>query len=153
MVKHRKGFALLDVIIGSAMLAVGLAVVISISSRSLTRQTNAEKQITASWLADELISMVLVVGPDEYEKAYPTSDRFDHPFQDFSYELSLDGDSEYLPVRTIAVVFWEAGGGQKSLTIETEIARVHGEPVDRLPAEPVDREARYWADVEARESN
>ncbi|MAI67859.1 MAG: hypothetical protein CMJ26_08295 [Phycisphaerae bacterium] len=153
MVKQRNGFALLDVIIGSAMLAVGLAVVISISSRSLTRQTNAEKQITASWLADELISMVLIVGPDEYEKAYPKTDQFDPPFQDFSYEIALDGDSEYLPVHAIVTVFWVVGGGEKSLAIETEIARVHGEPVDRSPAEPVDREARYWEDIEARELN
>lgn len=153
MVERRLGFALLDVIIGSAMLAVGLAVVISISSRSLTRQANAEKQITASWLADELISMVLVVGPDEYEKAYPKADRFEYPFQDFSYELTLDGDSEYLPVHTIVTVYWDAGGTQHALILETEVSRLHGEPVDRLPAEIVDREARYWELIEARESN
>ena len=59
--KRRKGIALIDVIIGSVMLAVGLAVVISMSSRSLLRQSNAERQITASWLADELLTMALVV--------------------------------------------------------------------------------------------
>ena len=75
--KHRNGLALIDVIIGSAMLAVGLAVVISMSSRSLVRQGNAERQITASWLADELLTMVLVVGPDEYAKSYPNSGQFE----------------------------------------------------------------------------
>ena len=62
---HHRGLALIDVIIGSSMLAIGLAVIISMSSRSLIRQGDAERQITASWLADELLTMALVVGPDE----------------------------------------------------------------------------------------
>ena len=66
MVKQRRhGLALIDVIIGSVMLAVGLAIVISMSSRSLLRQGDAERQITASWLADEIFAMILVVGPEE----------------------------------------------------------------------------------------
>ena len=153
MVKQRKGFALLDVIIGSAMLAVGLAVVISISSRSLTRQANAEQQIIAAWLADELISMALVVGPDEYEKAFPKSDSFDPPFAQFSYDISFDGDSEYLPVHTVVKVFWDSAGAEHSINLETEIARLHGEKADRIPAEAVDREARYWEKVESRGAN
>jgi|TARA_B100000959_G_scaffold221818_1_gene234656 Tfp pilus assembly protein PilV len=147
MVKHRKGFALVDVIVGSTMLAIGLAVVISISSRSLTRQSYAEQQITASWLADELLSMALVVGPDEYEKYYPNSDRFDPPFDSFSYEITFDGDSEYYPVHTVATIYW-GSKGQHLLQLETDIARVHGEPVERLPAEEIDREARYWEGIE-----
>ena len=52
---RQRGFALMDVIIGATILGVGLAVVISMSSRSLARQAEAEKQITASWLALSLI--------------------------------------------------------------------------------------------------
>jgi Tfp pilus assembly protein PilV len=153
MVNRRNGFALLDVIIGSAMLAVGLAVVISISSRSLTRQANAEQQIAAAWLADELISMALVIGPDEYEKAYPKADFFDPPFKRFSYEITFDGDSEYLPVHTVVQVFWDSAGAEHSVTLETELSRVHGEKIDRLPAEAIDREARYWEYIESMGTN
>lgn len=152
MVSHRKGVALIDVIIGSAMLAVGLAVVISMSSRSLARQANAEKQITASWLADEILSMVIVVGPDEYAKAYPKHGQFEQPFDAFTYEIEIEDESLYLPVNATAIISWDAIGGKHSVEIETKIARRHGEPVDRLPAEPVDRELRYWEELEARES-
>jgi hypothetical protein len=151
MVKRtRHGLALIDVIIGSAMLVVGLAVVISMSSRSLIRQGNAERQITASWLADELLTMALIVGPDEYGKVYPNSGRFDPPFEEFGYEIDLDEDSFYMPVKSTATVFWEVSGNERSITIETLIARRQGEPIDRLPVEPIDREARYWEEIEAR---
>lgn len=147
---NRRGIALFDVIIGSAMLAVGLAVVISMSSRSLARQVNAEKQITASWLADEMLSMVLVVGPDDYAKTYPVVGRFDAPFDDFTYELEFEDESEFMPLQVIANVKWDAMGGEHHLEMETMIARRQGEPVERIPAEPVDREARYWDEIEAR---
>ena len=149
---HRTGLALIDVIIGSSMLAVGLAVVISMSSRSLIQQGNAERQITASWLADELLATILVIGPDVYEKSYPKSDRFDPPFQDFSYEIELSDDAFYLPVKTCATIFWDVAGTEHNITINTEIARRHGDSVDRIPVEEIDREQRYWEAIEARES-
>ena len=40
---RRKGLALIDVIVGSAMLSIGLGVVISMSSRSLIQQADAEQ--------------------------------------------------------------------------------------------------------------
>jgi Tfp pilus assembly protein PilV len=148
---RRNGLALIDVIIGSAMLAVGLAVVISMSSRSLVRQGNAERQITASWLADEILTMALVVGPDEYTKTYPNTGRFDPPFQEFTYEIEIEDDSYYLPLLAIATIFWDVAGNEHSISIETLIARRHGTPHDRLPVEPIDREARYWDAIEARD--
>ena len=151
MVRNRHGFALIDVIIGSAMLAICLSVVISMSSRSLSRQSNAQRQITASWLADELLAMALVVGPEEYAKSYPRLGRFEPPFDEFTFDLALEDNSLYLPIRAVATVSWEAVSGMHSVEIETMISRLHGEPVPRVPAEPVDREERYWEAIEARE--
>jgi len=152
MVNKRRGVALIDVIIGSAMLAIGLAVVVSMSSRSLARQSNAERQITASWLADELLTMILVVGPDEYAKAYPSRDRFDAPFDNFTYSVVIEDQSEFMPLTVRATVSWEEAGGRRSIDIDTLIARRHGESVDRLPAESIDREERYWDAIEARDA-
>jgi len=152
MVSRRRGLALLDVIVGSAMLAVGLAVIISMSSRSLSRQANAEHQITASWLADEILSMILVVGPDEYAKTYPDRGRFQPPFDTFTYEVEIEDESLYMPVSAVATVSWDAVGGVHSIHMETLIARRHGEVVERIPAEPVNREERYWDAIDARAS-
>lgn len=142
----------MDVIIGAVILAVGLAVVISMSSQSLARQSEAERQITASWLADELLTMVLVEGPEIYEKVHPTRGICDPPFEQFSYEIEIEDDGEFLPVRAIATISWDAVGGRHQSVIETLIARRLGEPVPRMPAEAVDREGRYWEELEAREN-
>ena len=150
MVRNRRGLALLDVIVGSAMLAVGLAVVISMSSRSLVRQVNAEQQITASWLADETLAMILIVGPDEYAKTYPDRGRFDPPFESFYFEIEIEDESLYMPVKAVATVSWDAVGGSHSIHMETMIARRHGHLVARIPAEPVHREERYWDAIDAR---
>jgi Tfp pilus assembly protein PilV len=150
MVRNRRGLALLDVIVGSAMLAVGLAVVISMSSRSLVRQVNAEQQITASWLADETLAMILIVGPDEYEKTYPDRGRFDPPFESFYFEIEIEDESLYMPVKAVATISWDAVGGSHSIHMETMIARRHGDLVARIPAEPVNREERYWDAIDAR---
>ena len=152
MVAKRRGIALIDVIIGSVMLSVGLAVVISMSSRSLSRQSNAERQITASWLADEILSMVLIVGPDEYVKIYPARGKFDPPFDEFAYEIEIEDNSQFMPLDVMATISWDVAGTTRSIAIETMIARRHGEPVARTPAEPVNREERYWQAIEARES-
>ena len=150
MVRNRRGLALLDVIVGSAMLAVGLAVVISMSSRSLVRQVNAEQQITASWLADETLAMILIVGPDEYAKTYPDRGRFDPPFESFYFEIEIEDESLYMPVKAVATVSWDAVGGSHSIHMETMIARRHGVLVARIPAEPVNREELYWDAIDAR---
>ena len=147
---NRKGLALIDVIIGSAMLAVGLAIVISMSSRSLARQSNAEKQITASWLADELLTMILVVGPDEYAKAYPVIGRFEAPFDTFSYDIEFEDEAEYMPLQVVTTIKWDTMGVEHHIDMETMIARRFGEPLERIPAEPVNREERYWDEIEAR---
>jgi hypothetical protein len=151
MVMVRRGMMLMDVIIGSAMLAVGLAVVISMSSRSLARQSNAEHQVAASWLADETLAMVLVDGPDVFPKLNQTQGRFEPPFEAFSFQVDLSDEGEFLPVLATATVYWEAGGSTHSVAVETLVARRHGEPPPRAPAEPVDREARYWEIIESRE--
>jgi len=130
-----------------------LVFVISMSSRSLARQAEAEKQITASWLADELLTMVLVEGPDIFEKIHPPRGVCESPFENFAYEIELEDDGELLPVYVKATISWDAIGGRHASVIETIIARRFGEPVPRVPAEPVDREARYWEEIEARESN
>lgn len=149
----RRGIALMDVIIGAVMLAVGLAVVISMSSRSLARQSDAERMVTASWLADELLAMVVVDGPTLYPKLNPTHGRFDPPFEQFSFQVDLEDDGEYLPVRASAMVTWQAGAATHQVLIETLIAKRHGDSVPRAPADPVDREARYWEEIEQREAN
>ena len=142
----RRGIALLDVIIGAVMLGVGLAVVVSLSSRSLAVQTDGEKRMVAGWLADELLTMVLVEGPVEYGKQYDTSGRFYEPFEDYFYELDIRETGVGQPYRVIATVGWYTSTYDgENVSIETYIAPRLGDPEQpRTPREFVDREQIHY---------
>jgi hypothetical protein len=157
--QHRRGFALVDVIIGGVMLGIGLAVIISLNSRSLANQVDGERQLTASWLADELLTTVLVEGPVEYPKLHDMSGQFEPPFSDFDYDVSIDELGSALPHHVTAEVRWNGSGGVRTVRVETYIARRNGDQAEseelsqeaelREPLEPVDREQR-WIDLETR---
>jgi hypothetical protein len=143
---RRRGIALADAIIGGVMLGIGLSVVLSVASRSLAMQTDGEKRLTAAWLADELLTMVLVEGPDQYPLLYDTSGGFAPPFEDFTYEVDIDTPDRGMPYRVAAIVRWGARSND-AIVVDTLIALRLGEAEQlREPNEPVDRDARYYED-------
>ena len=145
--RHRSGFALIDVIIGGVLLGIGLAVVITITTRSLHTQTNGEHRLVAAWLADELLNMVLVEGPIEYPQLYDTHGRFDPPFEAFQYDLDIEDNGLGEPFSVTAGIRWESGRGYSRIQVETLIAPRLGDPIQpRAPIEPIDRESRYYDD-------
>jgi hypothetical protein len=155
--RGRRSFALIDVIVGSIMLAVGLAVIITSSSRSLSTQIDGEKQLAASWIADELLSMVVVEGPVNYPKLYDTAGACEAPYEDFDYELVLEDLGPWEPFRVTAYVRWPSGNGHKEIAVQTLIADRGGDPEadppveQRLPKEVLDRNARYFEESEENE--
>jgi len=157
--RTRHGVILLEVIVAAIVLALGLTVVISLSTQSMSRQLDGERRMTAAWLADELLSMVVVEGPRNFANAEPAgwigSDardgHFPPPFQDYSYELDLEAIGDYQPYNVTATINWLDGSRKKQLVIMTKIASRHGEEDEELPREPIeplDREGRYYEDEE-----
>jgi len=141
----RRGIALIDVIIGGVMLAVGLAVVISMATRSLAMQTNGEKRMVAAWLADEKLSMIAVEGPDVYPDLYDLHGWFEPPFEQYQYDLDIQEQGVREPYRVTATIRWPSGADMDSITIETLIARRLGDPFQpRQPLEMIDRDARWF---------
>jgi hypothetical protein len=141
---RRRGIALADAIIGGIILGLGLSVVLTVASRSLAMHTDGEKRLVASWLADELLTMVLVEGPDNYAMLYDTSGSFAPPFEEFSYEVDIETPDRGMPYRVRAVVQW-GRRARDAVAVDTLIARRLGDPEQlREPYEPVDREARYY---------
>lgn len=143
----RRGFALLDVIIGGMMLGIGIAATITIASRSLVQQAEGERQLVASWLADELLNMVMVEGPDIYPKINDTVGQFEAPFELYEYELDIHDQGPRQPFRVTAYVRWPVQQGYHEVVVETIIAvRLGEELVPRVPITFMDREARYFDD-------
>lgn len=140
----RRAFALIDVIIGGAMLGIGLAVIISLNSRALANQIEGERQLTASWLADELLNMVLVDGPVDFPKINDVTGRFETPFDNFRYDVDIEDKGISEPFLVTAMVKWDGAGGERKVQVQTLIAERGGDPGEqRAPAELIDREERW----------
>ncbi len=139
----RRGFALVDAIIGGVILAIGLAAILSLTAHALTMQRSGEIAIRASHLCDELLSLVLMEGPEDFIDMYDTFGRFDEPFDDFDFAVELDDRGEGLPWRVTATVFHRATG--EDFSVQTMIAMRGGEEPnpERAPPEPLDRQGRY----------
>lgn len=142
---RRRAFALIDVIIGALMLGAGLAVIISLSSRSLAWQTGGEKRMVAAWLADELLTMVLIEGPEEYPHLYDVEGEFYHPFEGYFYSVNIIDNGPGTCFTVVATIGWEVGRGMEEIQIEAAIAPRGGDPDQpREPRERVDRDQRHY---------
>ncbi len=142
-----RGLALLDVIVGGIVLAIGMTVVITLTSRAIAWQSDGERRLVASWLADELLSMVVVEGPREYGRIYDTSGRFDPPFQEYQYDLEITELNVTEPYVVTATISWEQGRSARSIQVQTYIAQRAVEEADRKPFEPIDRISRYYGEA------
>lgn len=141
----RRGVALVDVIIGGVLLAVGLAVVISLAARALRTQTDGEKTMIASWLADEMLNMVLVEGPVNYRKSYDLHDNCGAPYSEFDYDIDIVDQGIDQPFRVTATISWPGGTGRRQVQVQTLISERGGDPFQpRAPLEIVDRNNRWY---------
>lgn len=154
--KRRRGIALAEVLVAGAMLAIGLTAIISISGRSLKMQTDGEKRMTAAWLADELLNLVVVEGPDDFSKRNETSGRFSPPFDQYTFQVDITTPSAIgVPHFVSAVVGWDAPSNP-SVRVDTLISmrqyREEDEKRDLREAyEPLDRDGRLEEAEMARE--
>lgn len=147
----RRGVVLLDVLVAALILAIGLAVTMSLASQSLIGQGLSERRITASWLADGLLGMVLAEGPQRYSMRQPAEGRFDAPFSDFDFRVEIRSRGDWVPYEVTATVSWSERGGPMQVQVQTLAAPRQGEEDDWShwrPDEPLDREARTWDEEE-----
>jgi hypothetical protein len=141
----RRGWALVDVIIGGIILAIGLATVVSIAERSLAMQQRAERELVAAELADGLLAEVLSVGVAEWELTRATTGAFDAPFEEWEWELAIDRQGAGDPYRVLAMARDRDG---TEFRVETLMAArpENTEEPQRAPTTPIDRQARYDED-------
>lgn len=153
----RRGFALLDALVGSLILGVGLGVTLSIASRSISNQVQGQHQLTASWLLDELLGTVVMDGPVDFPQLNPTSGRFDPPFDEYEFNVDIDDLGLGKPLRVTATVRWAYGRGMRHVEAQTWVAdRRNPDPEAqalefRAPEVPIDRIARWYPDEPAPE--
>jgi hypothetical protein len=146
--RHR-GFALIDVIIGGILLAIGLTAILSLGARSMNMHQRGEREAVAAALIDDLLSMVLADGPKDFPEVQATSGICDEPYGDYEYRVDIDNGGSGVPY-AVAVTITHRPTSD-TWVVETLIAGKLGEEPDpeRAPPEPIDREERYREQEEA----
>ncbi len=148
----RRGFALMDAVVGGVLLSIGMITVLSVGGQAMSMQRRGEIDVRAAAALDELLSSVLTEGPADYEKLHPLSGRFEpgSPYEDFEFMLTIEPGGSGVPARVVARVTHDRG---RDYSVETSLAEKRGEETDpiRMPAEPIDREARHAQKQQARD--
>lgn len=138
----RRGWALIDVIVGGVILGVGLAAIISLAERSLAMQQRAEREIIAAQLLDGLLSEVLALGPVDWMMTQPSDGRCDDPHGDWEWSLTITKQGLGDPYRVYAVVTDRNGQQYPVDTLMAPRITEDEEPA-RTPETPIDRQGRY----------
>jgi hypothetical protein len=143
---RRRGIALIDAIVGGVMLGSGLAVLLTIMARSMNGQITGERRVTAAWLADEMLSLVLVEGPVEFPRVRDTEGRFAAPFEEFIYQIELEDAGRGNPHQVTCWVRW-TDRPTDVVVVQTLIAPRLGDPDQpRMPSERLDRDERNFGE-------
>lgn len=89
--KREKGFTLLEILITLAIIAIAFPVLLRFLSQNISLATEAEFLSSASLLADSKMNDLCRNG---YLESGPRSGRFETPYQQFGWKLSVGGTSE-----------------------------------------------------------
>lgn len=140
---HR-GFALIDAILGGALLALGLASVVTLSQRSLAMLNRGEREAMAAAMLDELLAQVVVEGPRRFSEARESSGRLSEPWPAWEYTVEIEPGGEGDAYAVLAIVRDPAGVEYRCATrVAPQSEEV--EPVERAPERPIDRPGRLDA--------
>lgn len=140
--RPRRGWALIDVIVGGVILGIGLAAVVSIAERSLAMQQRSEREMVAAQLLDGLLGEVLAVGVVDWDLARPSAGGFDPPYDGWTWELDIDKQGLGDPYRVVALARERNGAEFRVETLMAPRPEGYEEPV-RMPETPIDRQAKY----------
>ncbi|MEO1007998.1 MAG: type II secretion system protein [Planctomycetota bacterium] len=137
-----RGFLLVDVIVGTVLLGITLAAILSVSVRAISVQRQAGELRQAAMVADEIMSIVHAYGTEDYRTVIAARGTASPPFARYGYRVDVDegsaGDADEVLVR----VSWQSSGGRpRSFELRALIAPRLGDDPDpnRQPPEPIDR--------------
>lgn len=138
----RRGFALLDAILGGVLLAVGLAGVVTLSQRSLVMLQRGEHEAMAAAMLDELLAGVVTEGPSAYAQVREPAGRMPAPWPDWEYSVEIRTGAVGDPMDVVAMVRSPEGIEYRCAT---RVAP-HDDtlpPDERAPETPIDRGGRH----------
>jgi len=141
---QRPGFALLDAILGGALLALGLAGVVTLSQRALAMLQRGEREAMAAAMLDDLLGQVVTEGPSDFARNRQVAGRLQPPWPDWEFRVDLEAGGLGDPVDVTATVIDPTGVTYRCATrVAPHDDRLP--PEDRRPTEAIDRRLRWEA--------
>ncbi len=127
----RRGFLLVDVIVGTVLLGIALGGILAVSVRALSMQREAADLRQAGMVADEVMSTIHAYGTEEYTQVLRPRGRAGEPFERFEYEVDVDngrsGEANEVNIR----VWWQSATGHpRSFVLDALIAPRLGDQPD-----------------------
>lgn len=140
----RRGFALVEIVIASAILGFAVSAILGLMMRAVAAQADGERIEAAARLADERLNLVLATGPEGYQSVFPLEGACEEPFEDYRYLVTIDPRGGGEPYDVRCRIEWRSAARTRSLTLHTLISPRAGEEPDplRQPEETLSREAR-----------
>lgn len=140
--RERRGFLLVDIIVGTVLLGVALGGILVVSTRALAMQRDAADLRQAGMVADEVMSTVYAYGTEEYTRVLRARGRASEPFERFEYRVDIDNGRAGEADEVNVLVTWQSATGQpRSFELDALIAPRLGDEPDpnRRPPEAIAR--------------
>jgi len=132
--RHRQGLTLLELVIATAILAIGLVGIVEVYSRGIRAAGESEGMMIASLIARQKLAEF-----DEMPELEPDSEDGDvsEPYETYSWQTEVDEvpDREYL-YRIRIVITWNERDQPRELEFETILFKPPEEEEEELEEEP-----------------
>jgi len=119
MVKVRKGFTLVEVIVASIILCAAVLALGAISTRAVTATRLNRQYETAIALADKQLTMIDYMGIDEFIKLGRNQGKFPGPEPEYRWEVTTQSQEINNLYRVKVTVSWVERNQPYSVAIDT----------------------------------
>lgn len=115
---HRRAMTLVECLVASVILGVGVAGLLSAAALSLRNQQATEHRATAVWLAQEKLAEVELAGPYA-SQSRPTQGTQSQQGVTFTWTLTIEPESVGELYSVLAKVEWTGPGSSGQVELET----------------------------------
>lgn len=129
------GMALVEVLVASVILGVGVSGLMFAASLSLRNQGRSEQRLAATYFAQEKLAEVETVGPRVWSLGRPTQGTESRGDTGYEWKLQIDPQSIGELFRVKVTVGWQSAGGTGSVELETLLNDYEAAVADTLGEE------------------
>lgn len=117
--RPRSGMTLIEVLVASVLLGVGVVGLLSTATLALRNQQRTEQRATALYLAQERLAEVELVGPSVWTLGHPAKGTQSQGGVDYEWTVRIDPLAVGELFSVLVDVRWATPGGGGNVSLET----------------------------------